>query len=51
MKPEVAGETIVRGVENRRARVIVGSDAKVAALLERLLPVHYWNLVRHRVET
>jgi short-subunit dehydrogenase len=51
MKPEVAGETIVRGVENRRARVIVGSDAKFAALLERLMPVHYWNLVGRRVKT
>jgi NAD(P)-dependent dehydrogenase (short-subunit alcohol dehydrogenase family) len=43
MPPEIAGETIVRGVENRKARILVGSDAKVAALVERLLPVTYWN--------
>jgi NAD(P)-dependent dehydrogenase (short-subunit alcohol dehydrogenase family) len=43
MPAEVAGETIVRGVENRQARILVGSDAKFAALVERLFPVNYWN--------
>jgi len=51
MKPEVAGETIVRGVENRRPRVIVGSDAKVVAVLERLMPVGYWNLIGRGLKT
>jgi NAD(P)-dependent dehydrogenase (short-subunit alcohol dehydrogenase family) len=43
MPPDVAGETIVRGIENRKPRVVVGPDAKFAALVERLLPVTYWN--------
>jgi len=43
MPPETAGETIVRGVERRKARIIVGSDAKYVALLERLMPVNYWK--------
>ncbi|MFC0252137.1 SDR family NAD(P)-dependent oxidoreductase [Massilia consociata] len=46
MAPEQAGEIIVRGIEQRRARILVGSDAKIAALLERLSPVHYWQLIR-----
>jgi NAD(P)-dependent dehydrogenase (short-subunit alcohol dehydrogenase family) len=46
---EVAGETIVRGVENRRARVLVGSDARRIALIERLMPVAYWNLLGRRL--
>ena len=45
MKPEEAGEIIVRGVENRRARVLVGADAKRMALIERLMPVNYWKLI------
>ena len=45
LPPEIAGETIVRGVENRKARVLVGKDAKVLALIERLMPVNHWNLV------
>jgi len=41
--PEIAGEIIVRGVENRKPRILVGRDAKYAALVERLMPVTYWN--------
>jgi NAD(P)-dependent dehydrogenase (short-subunit alcohol dehydrogenase family) len=43
MPPEVAGEIIVRGVENRKPRILVGRDAKFASLVERLMPVTYWN--------
>jgi short-subunit dehydrogenase len=46
MKPEVAGEIIVRGIERRQVRVLVGADAKRVALIERLMPVNYWNLIR-----
>jgi short-subunit dehydrogenase len=49
MPPETAGEIIVRGVENRKARILVGSDAKRATLLERLMPVSYWNVLGARV--
>jgi short-subunit dehydrogenase len=50
MPPETAGEIIVRGVENRKARIVVGSDAKRAALLERLMPVGYWKVLGARVK-
>ena len=49
LPPEKAGEIIVAGMERRRPRVIVGSDAKAAALIERLAPVSYWNLLRRRM--
>jgi NAD(P)-dependent dehydrogenase (short-subunit alcohol dehydrogenase family) len=45
LSPEVAGETIVRGIENRKPRILVGSDAKRIALIERLMPVSYWSLL------
>jgi short-subunit dehydrogenase len=45
MPPARAGELIVRAVERRRARVLVGSDAVVVSLLERLAPVRYWRLL------
>ncbi len=48
---EAAGEAIVRGIEQRKARVLVGSDAKVIALIERLMPVGYWNLLGRTVKT
>ncbi len=50
LPPATAGETIVRGVERRKARVLVGSDAKVLALIERLMPVRYWNVLRRRLK-
>jgi NAD(P)-dependent dehydrogenase (short-subunit alcohol dehydrogenase family) len=46
MPPEKAGEIIVRGIEARKARILVGGDAKFVALLERLAPVGYWNILR-----
>jgi NAD(P)-dependent dehydrogenase (short-subunit alcohol dehydrogenase family) len=51
MPPETAGEIIVRGVEQRRARILVGADAKYAALIERLMPVNYWKWLRRGGKT
>lgn len=45
MPPEKAGEIIVRGLEARRPRVLVGLDAKIVALIERLSPVKYFRLL------
>jgi len=45
LPPEIAGETIVRGIERREARILVGSDAKTISLIARLLPVSYWKLL------
>jgi len=50
MQPAEAGEIIVRGIEKRRARILVGSDARAAALLERLAPVGYWNLLKKAIK-
>ncbi|HEX8140058.1 MAG TPA: SDR family NAD(P)-dependent oxidoreductase [Pyrinomonadaceae bacterium] len=49
LPPEVAGEAIIRGVERREARVLVGTDARVLSLIARALPVSYWKLLVLRV--
>jgi NAD(P)-dependent dehydrogenase (short-subunit alcohol dehydrogenase family) len=49
LPPERAGEIIVRGVEKRRARILVGRDAAIISLLERLLPVNYWRVLGARL--
>lgn len=46
LDPAAAGEAIVRGIERRQARVLVGRDARIVALLERLSPVNYWNYLK-----
>jgi NAD(P)-dependent dehydrogenase (short-subunit alcohol dehydrogenase family) len=49
---ETAGEIIVDGVERRAKRVLVGRDAKMIALVERLAPVnHLGTLKRLTVAT
>ncbi len=45
LPPEIAGETIVRGIERRQPRILIGSDAKTISLIARLLPVSYWKLM------
>ena len=45
LSSDVAGERIVQAIEARKARIIVGTDAKVAAFAERLAPVSYWRLL------
>jgi NAD(P)-dependent dehydrogenase (short-subunit alcohol dehydrogenase family) len=44
MPPEAAGEIIVKGIERRSPRVLVGNDAKFLAFLERLAPNSYWKI-------
>lgn len=50
LPPEIAGETIVQGVERRKARVLVGSDAKLLAAIERVAPVSYWKVVERLIK-
>jgi NAD(P)-dependent dehydrogenase (short-subunit alcohol dehydrogenase family) len=46
MPPEQAGDIIVRGIERRKPRILVGSDARFVSFLERIAPVGYWNILR-----
>jgi short-subunit dehydrogenase len=43
LPPEDAAARIVRGIERREPRVLVGRDAVQAAWLQRLFPVNYWK--------
>jgi NAD(P)-dependent dehydrogenase (short-subunit alcohol dehydrogenase family) len=45
LSPEEAGEIIVRAIERRKARVLVGGDAKLMSIIERLAPVSYWKFL------
>lgn len=43
--PEVAGARIVTAIERRRPRVLIGADARVGDLVQRLAPTRYWSLL------
>ena len=45
LPPEVAGEAIVRGIERRKPRVLVGSEARVISAIARAFPVSYWKVL------
>lgn len=47
--PAKAAETIHKGVEAGRARILIGPDAVMLSLLSRLLPVRYYDVI-HRLE-
>ena len=45
MPPDQAARRILRGIERREPRVLVGRDAERAAFIQRLFPVTYWRHV------
>jgi short-subunit dehydrogenase len=45
LSPEAAAQRILRGIERREPRVLVGDDAVAASWIQRLLPVSYWRWV------
>ncbi len=49
MPPPKAAEIILRGVEKRARRVLVGRDAHILHWLERIWPAGYWNIVKKRL--
>jgi len=48
MAPAKAAAIILRAVERRKPRVLIGMDAQLAALIERLAPGTYWSLLGGR---
>jgi short-subunit dehydrogenase len=48
LSPDRAADIIVRGIEKRKRRVLVGNDAKIAALMERIAPVRHLDLLIKR---
>ena len=47
--PESVAETIVHGVERRKRRILCGSDATRIDVIQRLMPVRYWDLFRKKI--
>lgn len=49
MPPEKAGEIIVRGIQARKPRVLVGADAVALSTLARVAPAGYWKVLAGRI--
>ena len=46
LSPELAGAQIVAAIHRRQPRLLVGRDAHLLAAIQRVLPVHYWAVLR-----
>jgi short-subunit dehydrogenase len=44
--PEQAAARIVTGIQRREKRILIGRDARVLDMVQRLLPTGYWPLIR-----
>jgi short-subunit dehydrogenase len=48
--PEVAAARILRGVERKEPRILIGSDAYQIDVLQRLRPASYWKSLAKKME-
>jgi NAD(P)-dependent dehydrogenase (short-subunit alcohol dehydrogenase family) len=48
--PQVAARKILRGVEQGKARILIGADAYFVDIWQRLKPESYWNLLAKQFE-
>ncbi len=51
MPPDRAGEIIVRGIELRKTRILVGIDAVGLSWLARFAPASYWSVMSRGLPT
>ena len=49
LPPDEAARRIVRAMERRQPRLLIGKDARQAAFLQRLFPVTYYDWMRNRL--
>lgn len=47
MSPDKAADIIVKAIRADKHRVLVGVDALVVSIIERLMPVNYWRVIEN----
>ncbi len=48
--PQAAALRIIDGIERNKPRVLIGSDARMMDILQRLRPATYWRVLSRRIE-
>ena len=46
MPPPVAAAKIIRAIERRAPRLLIGSDAAACNVIQKLFPEHYWRVIK-----
>ncbi len=48
--PQAAALRIIKGIEKNEPRILIGSDARLMDILQRLRPATYWSILARRIE-
>lgn len=48
--PREAALAIISGIEKNKPRILIGGDARIVDILQRLRPATYWALLARRIE-
>jgi short-subunit dehydrogenase len=48
--PQVAALRIVEGIEKDKPRILIGTDARIIDILQRLRPGTYWSVLAKKIE-
>ena len=43
--PAAAAQRIIRGIERNEPRILIGGDARLLDIIQRLRPATYWGLL------
>ena len=48
--PAAAAQRIIAGIEKNAPRILIGGDARILDLLQRILPGTYWSIMARKLE-
>ena len=48
--PKAAAQRIIEGIEKNRPRILIGNDARLIDLLQRVRPARYWSVLAPWIE-
>ena len=48
--PQAAALRIIRGIEKNQPRILIGNDARIMDILQRLRPATYWAPMARKIE-
>jgi short-subunit dehydrogenase len=48
--PQAAAQRIIKGIEKNQPRILIGNDARMMDILQRLRPATYWSVLARRLQ-
>ena len=48
--PQAAAMRIIKGIEKNQPRILIGNDARMMDILQRLRPGTYWNMIARQLQ-